>query len=177
MMRTFWMLGVALVLAACGGDKEPAPETKPAAKSDDLLLGSDPGDALTVAEAREAAPREGVAVVGRVATIVDGLAAFQLVDESLEYCGQVNKDDECVTPWDYCCYPAEERAAKTVFVEARGADGEVREVATVPGMRLLDVVVVKGDLLRDEQGNVTVVAKGWYRRARPKLADWVELPE
>jgi hypothetical protein len=176
MKRIPWLL--VLVIAACGGDKEPAsPETKPAAKSPDLLLTSDPGDALTVAEARDAAPREGVAVIGRVATIVDGLAAFQLVDESLEYCGQVNKEDKCGTPWDYCCYQAEERAAHTAVVEVRGADGEVLDMDALPGLRLLDLVVVKGDLIKDEQGNVTVVATGWYRRTRPELADWVELPE
>jgi hypothetical protein len=176
MKRIPWLL--VLVLAACGGDKEPAsPETKPAAKSPDLLLTADPGDALTVAEARDAAPREGVAVVGRVATIVPGVAGFQIVDTSLEYCGQVNKDDKCVTPWDYCCYQAADRAANTVMVEARDENGDVRPMDKLPGLRLLDVVVVKGDLIEDEHGNVKVVAKGWYRRERPKLGDWVELPE
>ena len=56
-----------------------------------------------------------------------------------------------------------------MLVEARG-DGD-RPIAApgIPYLKLLDLVAVKGRLTKDEHGNVTLLAGGWFRRERPTL--------
>jgi len=161
-------LAMAL-LAACGGEKAPAGGGAAPGASDALkgfTLAADPGDAVSVKEARE---KEGDAVVvGRVQEIVKGYASFRLVDAALQYCGQdPASDDDCETPWDFCCIPKDELAANMILVEAQGTDGRPVASAAIPDLRLLDLVAVKGKLQHDEHGNVTLLAKGWYRRERP----------
>lgn len=160
-----------LLIAACGAKEERKPETPAAPEAQGLLLAADPGQAMSVMEAKAAAPKEGVVVAGRVRDIIKGVTQFQIIDAALEYCGS-GKDqmDDCKTPWDYCCHEKSEIAAQSVFVEALGADGKPVATPSLPGLRLLDIVVIKGDLLKDAQGNVTLKATGWFRRARPDLS-------
>jgi hypothetical protein len=47
----------------------------------------------------------------------------------------------------------------------------------LPGLRLLDTVVVKGKRVVDEHGNVAIHATGWHRRERPKLREGLHWPE
>jgi hypothetical protein len=47
----------------------------------------------------------------------------------------------------------------------------------MPSLRLLDLLVVKGTVEKDEHGNVTVVAVGWHRRERPDLPEGLHWPE
>jgi len=68
-------------------------------------------------------------------------------------------------------------AVATISVEARGPDGRPLKADTVPGFRLLDLVVAKGKVEKDEHGNVTVVATGWFTRERPKLPEGLHWPE
>jgi len=129
-----------------------------------------------VSKEKEKGPGEEVVVEGRISNVVKGFATFNLVDAELYYCGKGQAADECKTPWDYCCVDAGERAAATLSVDARGADGKVLAGA-LPGLRLLDLVVVKGRLEKDDHGNVTVVATGWFTRERPELPDDLHWPE
>lgn len=68
-------------------------------------------------------------------------------------------------------------AVATVSVVAHGADGKPLKASGLPGLRLLDLVVAKGRIAKDEQGNVTVVASGWFTRERPTLPDGLHWPE
>jgi hypothetical protein len=68
-------------------------------------------------------------------------------------------------------------AVATISVEARGADGKPLRADALPGLRLLDLVVAKGKVEKDEHGNVTVVTTGWFSRERPKLPDGLRWPE
>lgn len=68
-------------------------------------------------------------------------------------------------------------AVATVNVQARGADGKLLQAASLPGLRLLDLVVVKGKVEKDAQGNVAVVTTGWFSRERPQLPDGLEWPQ
>ena len=74
-----------------------------------------------------------------------------------------------------CCISGPVKAAGTMTVEAR-ADGAVVK-ATPKDLRLLDTVVVMGRIEKDEHGNVTVLADGWFRRERPALPDGLNWPE
>lgn len=170
----FLLIFLALLPLACGGKEQPPKTPAPAAV--DLKLTADPGEALSVLEAKEKGPGEEVVVEGRISNIVKGLVTFNLVDDELLYCGRGGAADDCKTPWDYCCVDAGERAAATLSVEARGTDGSVR-AGKPSDLRLLDLVAVKGKLEKDAHGNVTVVAAGWFQRERPDLAKDVHWPE
>jgi hypothetical protein len=94
---------IALLPLACGGDKpKPPTTTTPSAGLDQFKLAADPGKAISVNETKQKGPGEEVIVVGRLNNIVKGLAAFNLVDESMEYCGQATGEKCCNKPWDYC---------------------------------------------------------------------------
>ncbi len=164
---------------ACGDKKEPSADPAPAKPSAlaSLELKADPGEALAVVDAVAAAPKDDVVAVGRIGNIVKGFATFNLVDKTLDYCGAGGAMENCATPWDYCCIAADEKAAHTLVVEVHGDNGEVLEADSLPGLRLLDLVVVKGKIQKDEHGNATILATGWYRRERPKLRDGLNWPE
>ena len=140
------------------------------------LLAADPTGGLSILEAKAAAPRAGVVVVGRVKELTPGYAAFTLTDLSLQYCGQ-SEAEGCPTPWDYCCTPNEELAAGTIGVVVEGPGAEPVKLARIPDFRNADVVVVTGDLVKDADGNQRLLAKGWFRRERPKLPDSIVFPE
>jgi hypothetical protein len=172
-------LGICIVLMtfACRGKEEAKHSPEPDATVARLALMSDPGAALSVKEAKEKGPGEEVVVVGRVKEIVRGYAAFHLIDASLDYCGQKPGTMTDDTPWDYCCETPEVRAAATLIVEVRGPDGRPVAAQSLPLLRLLDLVAVKGKVERDEHGNVAVVASGWFRRERPDLPEGLRWPE
>ncbi|MCK6461676.1 MAG: hypothetical protein L6Q95_17475 [Planctomycetes bacterium] len=171
---------LALLLSACGKEEpaKPLPTQVylPFPDVDRFALDGDPGEALSVSETKEKGSGEEVVVEGRISNIVKGITIFNLVDEDLYYCGKGGAEDKCKTPWDYCCVDASERAKGTLAVEMRGPDGKpIRGPLTA--LRLLDLVAVKGKVEKDEHGNVTVVATGWFRRERPELPDDLHWPE
>ena len=176
-MIRFCLLALIVAPLACGEKDAPTKaDAAPASTTTKFTLAKDPGPAISVNDAKAAAPRDEVVVEGRIDNIVDGYVTFNLVDASLAYCGQVTAED-CPTPWDYCCFAPDKKSAATLTVEVNGPDGEVVEMESIPGLRLLDRVAVKGRLSKDEHGNVTVHATGWYRRDRPTLPDHVRWPE
>lgn len=164
------LLAAALWLAGCGAqDAGPSP----APSSPSWLLASDPGAAVDVAAARARGAADDVVVVGRVREITKGLAAFTLVDLSQKYCGQTEMEG-CPTPWDYCCTPKEELARNMIGVSVR-AGGEVALGDVARDLRNLDVVAVRGRLVK-EKDEVFLHATGWFVRERPKLPDGLEFP-
>jgi hypothetical protein len=176
------LLASALGLAACGEAPAPVASTgggaaAPLGAASRFALPADPGTAQSVEEALKGAPKDAVVVVGRVRDLTPGFAAFTMVDVSLDYCGG-GKDtmDGCPTPWDYCCIPAEDVAAKTIPVAVK-EKGDVAAVPKLPELRRLDLVVVTGRLVKDEQGAVALEATGWYRRQRPDFPPAVVFPE
>jgi hypothetical protein len=171
----------ALLPFGCAKEEKPegpagagTPKADPAL--DRYLLTDDPGEALDVADAKEKEAGETVVVAGRLARVVPGFAAFEIVDDSVDYCGRSGAEDDCETPWDYCCATAE-RKEGTIYVEARAEDGTPLAAQALPGLRLLDLVAVKGKLVRDEHGNATLVADGWHRKERPTLREGLRWPQ
>ncbi len=175
-LRTLLVLWASAALAGCGGEK-PAEKAPASPELSRFWMANDPAGALSVPEAKAAAPREKAVVVGRISAFVKGTAAFKIVDVSLPYCGSApDKMEGCPTPWDYCCETPDELKAKTLFVEARDAQGQVIPASSIEGLRLLDLVALEGQLAKDEHGNVTLVTTGWYRRERPELRDGLDWP-
>jgi len=172
------LIPLCLVFAACRVEEAPVPKSTPPATSaalKTLALNGDPGKALSVHDAK-ASKEERILVEGRIQEVVKGFASFKLIDTSLDYCGAGGSMDDCSTPWDYCCIPKDEIIAATVLVEVREG-GKIVKIDALPGLKLLDLVVVKGKRIEDEHGNVTVLADGWFRRERPELRDGLEWPE
>lgn len=170
--------GLAFGLAACGKDapKDSGPGATAPAPASKWSLASDPGGGISVAEGVKAAPKDDALVVGRVKDVTKGFAAFTLADVSLAYCGQGGGNmPECEEPWDYCCV-TDELPGKVLTVEVRGADGQPVATPRLGELRNLDLVVVRGRLVKDPAGNVTLVATGWFRRERPTLPDTVKFP-
>ena len=127
--------------------------------------------------ALELEPGAEVAIVGRVQEISPGgMAVFHLVDDSIAYCGRGQEECGCVTPWDYCCEEPAMRAAR-MAVELRDKAGKIVKQDDL-GLRLLDLVAVKGTLEKTEEGGLYLVTKdGWFRRDRPTLPEGLEWPE
>lgn len=174
------LLAAALLvpLSACsddGGDGCCPPAGAGRAAPAALALPADLPGAVSVDVAR-AGPEGDVVVVGRVREVTPGLAAFTLVDLGQAYCGQ-NSMEGCPTPWDYCCIPTKELATHLVGVRVRGADGALVTGDVRPGLRALDVVAVRGRLVRSKDGDVAVEASGWHRRERPTLPDGLAWPK
>jgi hypothetical protein len=159
--------------AAASGTTSPSSTTVGASK---YSLAADPAGGLSVLDAKKAAPKQEVVVVGRVRTLTSGFAAFTLIDVSLPYCGEAADGCEgCPEPWDYCCHTTKEIAAGSLPVAVK-VKGEVVELEKIPELRNLDLVAVTGTLTK-EKDDVILEATGWYRRARPDLPASIKFPQ
>lgn len=168
----FLSFGVA---TGCGGDPPKSAAPTPTPELAKLMLATKPSGAVSVLDARKAGPADSCTVSGRIANVVPGFAVFTLMDTSLPYCGEKNKEDGCKTPWDYCCESVETRTANSVLVEVRDAKGKPL-AGSLGDLRLLDAVTVVGKLTKDDHGNWVLLATGWHRDARPELPADVRWP-
>jgi hypothetical protein len=137
----------------------PSPELQP------LVVKADPpANQIGVSMARSTNEGQEVAVEGRLKDFVDGVAAFTIVDGSVPSCLEDGMEEQCPTPWDYCCMPQELMAANTAMVKLLGPDGETL-AGTLKGVNSIDnlsTVVVTGKVEKDESGNVTIAANKVY---------------
>lgn len=176
MTRFALVLVLASALAACGGDQEGKETGKTPAEKPSFMMLADIPDAGDVYAAKKKFPGEEVTVVGRVRDITKGFAAFLMVDEVMEYCGQGAEKCGCKTPWDYCCLEQSLVNEASIPVEFRDAKGRPVETDDI-GLRLLDLVVVKGKLEQTESGGLLIVTtSGWFQRERPDLPEGIEWP-
>ncbi|MGB3969266.1 MAG: hypothetical protein WBO45_21200 [Planctomycetota bacterium] len=183
MPKRISVLSLLALLAACGSGasdtQKPNGATAPAAPSPELtklVLASQPAGAVSVLEAKKLATADACAVSGRIANIVPGFAVLKLMDSSLPYCGEKNKEGNCKTPWDYCCESKDTQTSHSLLVEVRDANGKPI-AGNVGDLRLLDAITVAGRLTKDEHGNHVLLATGWHRDTRPELPDHVKWPQ
>ena len=169
LMRSIALVVVALMAAVQLGCTKSA-ETETAQKPIDsrFVLNEEPAGAIGVNELREDAGKTGdVVVVGRIGGSHDpwteGAAAFSLVDASLTPCNEI-EGDACPTPWDYCCEP--DLAKSTVLVKLVDESGKVvkQDAPDLTGLKELQTVVVEGQAVRDDAGNVSIAATGVHIR-------------
>ena len=88
------------------------------------------------------------------------LATFKLVEDSLEDCSET-EDDQCPTPWDYCCEDPDALSRYTINVELMD-EGDMPgrwELEGFHGLKRLSEVIVKGKLVEDEAGNLRIEAE------------------
>ena len=175
MTKSIPLFAVLALAVSCGKDA-PQPSGAASLPPSAYALAAEPAGAVSVLAAMAAAPKDDVVVVGRVREITPGLAAFTLTDDSLDYCGRTEMEG-CEKPWDYCCHPSDEIAKNTVAVLVKDGKGDPVAAARLPELRNLDLVVVKGRLVKDKAGNVELEATGWYRKERPTLPAETVFPQ
>ena len=159
------LAGIALACAA--GIVLPAtreafavPANAPTIDQRYLLKEEPEGAADVIAVRNKAKDQQDVLIVGRIGgkknPWIRGVAAFPIVDRSLESCDQ--KGHNCPTPWDYCCSTNLPKAMVLVmFVDETGAVVK-KDARELLGVKELDTVVVQGRARRDKAGNVVIVA-------------------
>ncbi len=177
-MKSKWTAATLLITAVFAGcQQESSTQTKldPAASSTSIdgakfLLTSQPDGAEDVIKVREAAKDgDDVVIVGRIGggenPWIEGRAAFSIVDGSLKACSDI-EGDNCPQPWDYCCETAK-LPASTALVKIVDENGDLVKADARELLKLkeLQTVVVKGKALRDDAGNLTVLASGVYVRS------------
>jgi hypothetical protein len=175
-IRKPWRITLLLAGAlavGCGGGTS-TDKASPSVGKDKYLLAEEPAGARGVIDARkEVKDGDDVVVVGRIGgdvkPWVEGRAAFWIVDPSLKSCKET-EDDNCPTPWDYCCTPKEDllKLMATVNIVDEKGDTVRADARELLGLKELQTVVVRGRAKRDEQGNLTVLAAGVYVRPDSK---------
>ena len=128
-----------------------------------FVLAAEPGGATGVIDLRkEAQDGDEVVVIGRIAgskePIIKGRAAFTIVDLSLEAC----EDDQ---PWVMCCTPKEDLLPAMVMVKFVDDKGNTlaQDARQLLGVKEWQTVIVKGEAIRDVDGNLTsVIAEGIF---------------
>ena len=171
------LLALSIPFAACDSPETALHTQPPSAAAAKLALASDPGAALSVVDAKKQGPKDAVVVAGRVHDITKGVSVLKLMDKSLDYCGEIDKTDRCPTPWDYCCDTPDDRAANSLLVEFRNADGEPIATPALPNTRLCDHVKVRGKMVKDEHGNLVLLGDGIFQVQRPNLPDNIKWPQ
>lgn len=138
------------------------------------LLASEPAGAKGVLNVKQAAKDgDDVLIVGRIGgqrdPFVKDRASFTIVDPSLKPCNE-RPDDDCKTPWDYCCESSDDLAKASVLVKVvdeRGATVQTN-ARELLGVEPLHTVVVRGKAKRDADGNLIVLASRLHiRRNQP----------
>ncbi len=162
------------VLAGCGKDAaETGPRENPADSAASgrpaFLLAEMPEGAVPVADAKKTA-REGEQIVvrGRIGGRSDPMSAgqglFVMMDPSVPSCAD-DPEDECKTPWDYCCETPETIMANAATVQVTGPDGKpLKTNLSAAGLSELDEVIVVGTVGARPSPEVLVVhATGIHR--------------
>jgi hypothetical protein len=130
------------------------------------VLGSEPEGARNVIAVREAVQNDDdVVIQGRIggeSPWIENRAAFTIVDPSIDACSDIPGDD-CPTPWDYCCRTDQLPQAMALVVLVDENDVPVpADTRALLDVKELSTVVVQGKAKRDNNGNLTVFAKGVY---------------
>lgn len=163
MIRLPLVAALALVssffLTACS-DGPSAPEASAGLALPAWQLAEAPADAVGVAELKASASEgDRVTLVGRVGGRMEPVSEESglvvLVDAAVPSCAD-SADDNCPTPWDYCCETPERVAANAATVQLRSADGSPIELAAgaVPP---LSTVTVVGTVAPRPNGDVLVL--------------------
>jgi len=160
------------ISAGCGASSDSMSEQTITPVSVDASLyqlSEEPDGAMGVIAARESAEDGApLVLVGRIGGCakpwVDGRAAFTLLDASMSVVeeGEDSAEGELCT--GDCC--ASERLGCTTLVKVVDEQGQLVSVDSrdLFGIKVSDMVVVKGNAKKDESGNFVMIAKGVFVR-------------
>ena len=179
------LIAAVVLLAGCGGGEKVKSSTekdKPAVTATlpaNLFVKEAPPAAKAVADAKKDAKEgEEIVVRGRIGGsekggFIEGRAEVMIVDGRLATCAEMEMDDKCVTPWDYCC-ETDKIAPNAAMVRVLGADGKPLSV-DLKGKNGMDntiFLVVKGKVAKSDGVNLLINATEIYvepaAAAKPK---------
>tara|TARA_R110002126_G_scaffold75749_5_gene189033 strand:- start:501 stop:1022 length:522 start_codon:yes stop_codon:yes gene_type:complete len=167
-MKALLIPTLIALLSACGGgdadhDHDHTENTGgvlvAASLPDSFWSAEASADAINVFDLRDTAKSgDAVVVKGTVQDFVSNVAAFRLVEDTLQSCDEIH-GDSCKTPWDYCCADPVEVKRGTTLVEFQenGAPGPWT-IKGFHGLNHLSEVVVAGTVHIDDAQNLTIVA-------------------
>jgi hypothetical protein len=170
-IATALLMTLAFV-AGCGGKDgsaqkgapAPAPSSKPtAALPENLLVKTAPAGAKDVSAAiKEAKGGEEVVIRGRVGgteeVFMKDRATMTMMDMNLKSC-DMRPDDACKTPWDYCCDDEETKRLNRATVQVVDQSGKILNTTLGGQLSELDVIVVKGKVVKIDAANFIINAQ------------------
>jgi predicted small lipoprotein YifL len=143
------LLAVSLI-AACGRTEPASSPPAAAVLPAGLFIAAEPPEALSVVDAKaSAAQGDRVTIRGRIGgtrdPFVAGRAVMTIVDRKLPTCDEKAEDD-CPTPWDYCCETRADITAHAATIQISGeSGGPLRaDLKNVSGLRPGAEVVIIG---------------------------------
>ncbi len=143
-------------------------QSQPSVEGKGYLLSTEPAGAADVIAVRQTSKDgDDVVLAGRIGGSenpwIEGNAAFTIVDLSLKAC--IGEDENCPTPWDYCC-STDKLPTSTALITVVDGEGKMlkQDARKLMGLKELQTVVVQGKASRDEAGNLTVMASSLYVR-------------
>lgn len=163
---------VVMAAGAACSKRAPKPPVKATSGSAvlpaELMLSSPPEGVMEIPAAKGSVAKGAtVAVRGRIGgsrrPFVAERAVFTIVDPAIPSCAE-GEDDECPTPWDYCCEPRERLAEHSATVQVLGANGAPLQVSLdgVSGLVPLAEVLVVGGVAEGPAGALILNATGIY---------------
>jgi hypothetical protein len=164
-VRSLSLVGIAVICASTGAPvfaqyAAAVPANRPTV-DDRFLIKEEPAKAAGVIAVRNnAKDQQDVLVVGRIGgkknPWIRGVAAFPIVDQSLQSCDQ--KGHNCPYPWDYCCSANLSKSMVLVIFADEKGEPIKKDARELLGVKELDTVVVQGKARRDKVGNVVIMA-------------------
>lgn len=131
-----------------------------------LMLEKEPEKVKSVIDAKQSAkPGDKIAIRGRIGgsarPFVDGRAVFTIVGRGPHACSD-HDDDQCKTPWDYCCTPREELRAHSATVQIVDENGApIRTgIKGRSGIKELSELTVVGTVVSTDGGSLIIRATG-----------------
>jgi hypothetical protein len=152
-----------------GGNGSSAQQKASPALPATLFLTAAPADARDVKAAKTGLKvGDEVTLRGRIGgssqPFVDGRAVLTIVDKALPACSD-NPDDNCATPWDYCCESRADILANSATVQVVDQAGQPLKIGleNAQGLNPLREIVVVGKVAqRDDAGVLVVNATGLF---------------
>jgi hypothetical protein len=141
----------------------PAPASATEQLPPNLIVSAEPVGAVDVVAAKKAAKDgESIVIRGRVGgqhePLATGRAIMTVIDVDLRTCDK-SPMDKCETPWDVCCEPTDQIAAKSLSVQVVGADGRPIKAGLggVGALAPLKQVVVAGTAKRAAGSDALII--------------------
>ena len=164
------LLVVAILSTGCSNSNPSASNgAKPA--SSPYVVTNEPTGAIPVGTARDTvADKQAAVLIGHIGgsekPFVDGMAAFTIVDPKVAFCAAA---EGCPTPWDYCCEQNEVKK-NIAMIKVVDSDGRIvaQDAKSLLGVKELSLVVVQGNVQRDEVGNLTLLATQVFLKGQAK---------
>lgn len=171
MKRTFvigLILSLSVLTLGCARDPSPGAKNVEVDKTKYLLAKEPPGAKSVLEILEQAKDGDAIVIVGRIGGSIrpfTGQAAFEIVDSQFKPCDEKEGDEDCKTPWDYCCEP--DLNKKKVLVKLVDEQGQTLAFDAEQGLDLkpLQTVVIQGTMRRTE-GVLAIAASGIYVKSK-----------